>query len=275
MLKYLRNKQDMNNCAIKKLFLASLFITSAFLVHAQQDTTVLPNVGAAASTPTRNKKIWDKIDLSNRPNDHFMLQYGLDSWGSVPDSINTSGFSRHFNVYAMIDKPFKNNPHMSVGFGLGIGSSNIFFKDVYVNLKSPTTTLPFTNVSASDVNRYKKFKLTTVYAELPVELRFAGNPVSPDKGFKAALGVKVGTLIDQHTKGKNAIDSKGASIYGTKYIQKEKDKRFINSTRVAVTGRIGVGNFSIDVAYQVTNFLKEGVGPDIKPYSIGLTISGL
>ena len=271
----MRRKQDMNNCVMKKFLLASLFITASFLVHAQQDNTVKPGVAANVTAPANKKKVWDKLDLSNRPNDHLMIQYGWDSWGSVPDSINTSGFSRHFNAYAMIDKPFKSNPHFSVGFGLGIGSSNIFFSNTYVNLKSPTTTLPFTNVSTSSDKHYKKFKLTTVFAELPVELRFAGNPVTPDKGFKAALGVKVGTLLNQHTKGKNAIDGSSNTIYGTKYIIKESDKRFINSTRVAVTGRIGIGNFSLDASYQVTNFLKEGVGPDIKPYSVGLTISGL
>lgn len=260
---------------MKKIFLFALFITSTFWLQAQQDTTVTSRISPQATTPPNNKKIWQKIDLSNRPNDHLMLQYGWDSWGSVPDSINTSGFSRHFNIYAMLDKPFKNNPHMSVGIGLGVGSSNIFFKDVYVNLKSQTTTLPFTNVVSSNANRYKKYKLTTVFAELPLELRFAGNPVTPDKGFKAALGVKVGTLLNQHTKGKNAIDATGATIYGTKYIEKENNKRYINSTRVAVTGRIGIGNFSIDGSYQVTSFLKQGVGPNIKPYSIGLTISGL
>ena len=277
MLKYLRNKQDMNNCVMKKLSLAALFITSALLVQAQKDTTVNPNVAANATAPApvKKEKVWDKIDLSNRPNDHLMIQYGYDSWGSVPDSINTSGFSRHFNVYGMLDKPFKKNPHMSVGFGLGVGSSNIFFTDTYVNLKSPTTTLPFTNVAVSDVNHYKKYKLTTVFAELPIEFRYAGNPVTPDKGFKAAIGVKIGTLLDAHTKGKNAIDRNGSTIYGTKYIVKEKEKHFINTTRAAVTARIGYGNFSLDGSYQFTDFLKQGTGPQIKPYSIGLTISGL
>ena len=267
----------MNNCVMKKLFLATLFIISALLVQAQKDTTVAPNVAANATAPApvKKEKVWDKIDLSNRPNDHLMIQYGYDSWGSVPDSINTSGFSSHFNVYGMLDKPFKKNPHMSVGFGLGVGSSNIFFSDTYVNLKSPTTSLPFTNVAQSNTGHFKKYKLTTVFAELPIELRYAGNPVNPDKGFKASIGAKIGTLLDAHTKGKNAIRSEGTTIYGTKYIQKEKEKHFINSTRAAITARIGVGNFSVDGSYQFTNFLKSSVGPTVKPYSIGLTISGL
>ena len=227
------------------------------------------------TTSATKKKFLNKIDLSNRPNDHFMLQYGVDSWGSVPDSMKTSGFSRHFNIYVMIDKPFKDSRHMSLGFGLGIGSSNIFFDNKYVNLKSQTTTLPFTDVSASAIDHYKKFKLTTVFAELPVELRYAHNPVTPDRGFKAALGIKIGALLNQHIKGKDALNASGATLYGTKYIVKENNRRFINTTRVAATARIGFGNISIDGSYQITNFLKTGVGPDIKPYSIGITLSGL
>ncbi|MDQ2753865.1 MAG: hypothetical protein M3R72_12655, partial [Bacteroidota bacterium] len=90
-----------------------------------------------------------------------------------------------------------------------------------------------------------------------------------------ALGFKIGALINQHTKGKNAIDANGTTIFGPSYISKESNKRFINSTRVAATARIGFGNFSIDGSYQITNFLKQGVGPAIHPYSIGLTLSGL
>ncbi len=59
-----------------------------------------------------------------------MLQFGLDGWsGVIPDSVKPSGFSRHFNAYIMLDKPFKTNPRFSVGLGVGIGSSNIFLKE--------------------------------------------------------------------------------------------------------------------------------------------------
>src|SRR3954465_11469325 len=62
MLKYLRNKQDMNNCVMKKLSLATLFIIAAFWVQAQQDTTVKPSIPASTTTPPKEKHIWDKID---------------------------------------------------------------------------------------------------------------------------------------------------------------------------------------------------------------------
>jgi hypothetical protein len=249
---------------MKKFFFSFLLITITVIAKAQIDSTY-------SSTPP--KKDWSKLDLSTRANDHFLIQYGYDAWPSVPDSINTSGFSRHFNMYIMLDKPFQSSPHMSVGFGIGVGTSNIFFSSTYINLKSNTLTLPFTNVSSTD--HFDKYKLATGYLEVPVELRYAGNPVQPDKGFKMALGIKGGFLLSAHTKGKNFVDSNGRSIYDKNYIQKESDKKFINSTLFAVTGRIGYGHLSIDASYQVTEFLKPTAGPSIHPVSIGLTLSGL
>jgi hypothetical protein len=156
---------------------------------------------------------------------------------------------------------------------LGVGTSNIFFSNTYINLKANTIKLPFTNVSSTD--HFDKYKLATGFLEIPLELRFVGNPVQPDKGMKAALGVKGGYLLSAHTKGKNYVDSTGRSLYADNYIQKESDKHFINTARFAVTGRVGYGHFSLDASYQVTNFLKSGAGPDIHPISIGLTLSGL
>ena len=254
---------------MKKILLFSLIIVTAFAAKSQTtDSIQLP-----VTPPVPRQSTKDKLDLSTRANDHFMVQYGFDSWGSVPDSINTSGLSRHFNVYFMLDKPFLNSPKFSIGIGVGIGSSNMFFSDTYINLKSNTSTLPFTNVSKTD--HFDKFKLTTTFVEIPLELRFVTNPAQPDKGFKIAVGVKGGLLISAHTKGKNYIDSSNNAVFDPKYINKEYEKKFINSSRFALTGRVGLGHISIDGSYQVTSFLKTGVGPVIHPYTVGLTLSGL
>ncbi|HEY2725784.1 MAG TPA: outer membrane beta-barrel protein [Parafilimonas sp.] len=250
---------------MKRLSLLFLLITASVIAKSQVDSTQIQN--------TPPKKDWSKLDLSTRANDHFLLQYGVDAWPNVPDSVNVSGFSRHFNAYIMLDKPFQTNPHFSIGIGIGFGTSNIFFSNTYINLKSITATLPFTNVTSAD--HFNKFKLATSFLEVPLELRFSGNPAQPDKGFKAALGIKGGLLLNAHTKGKDYIDSSGQSLFDKNYIQKESDKRFINTTRFAVTGRVGYGHISLDASYQVTEFLKTGAGPVIHPISIGLTLSGL
>lgn len=251
---------------MKNFFLLLLFVTASVIANCQVSDS-------GYSSNSAPKKDWSKLDLSTRANDHFLIQYGFDAWPNVPDSINTSGFSRHFNMYIMLDKPFQTSPHLSLGIGIGVGTSNIFFSNTYVNLKSNTPTLPFTNVTSTD--HFDKFKLATGFIEIPLELRYAGNPAQPDKGIKIALGVKGGFLVSAHTKGKNLVDSTGQSIYDKTYIEKESQKKFINTTRFAVTGRIGYGHISLDGSYQVTNFLKPGVGPIIHPISIGLTLSGL
>jgi hypothetical protein len=228
---------------------------------------------AMAQTETKTKQDWSKIDISSRSADHFMIQFGGDSWSGRPDSVRTGGFSRHFNFYFMVDKPFKTNPHFSVGLGAGIGTSNIFFNNTKVDIRSNAAKLPFTSVDG--VDHFKKNKLTTIFLEAPVELRYFANPANPNKSWKAAIGVKVGTLLKAYTKDKNLVNKNGASIYGPSYVVKESSKKFINGTMLAVTGRVGYGIFSLDAGYQVTGVLKDGVGPSMHKFSIGVTISGL
>jgi len=258
---------------MKKSFFTMFCIFSLAAVHSQtipanpaNDSTIVSQQAAS------QKKTPKKFDLANRSNDHFMFQYGLDRWSGTNDSINPKGFSRFFNAYVMLDKPFKTNPKFSVGLGLGIGSSNIFFKNTYVDVKSTSSTLPFTNVDSA--NHFKKFKLTTIFLEAPVELRYSSNPENSNKAVKVALGVKVGTLLSAYTKGKTLENKSGGTL--NSYIAKESSKKFFNSTRLAATARIGYGIFGIYGAYQITSLLKTGTGPDaIRPYSIGIYISGL
>jgi Outer membrane protein beta-barrel domain len=228
---------------------------------------------AVTTVCAQNKKKITTTDLTNRAGDHVMLQFGLDRWAGVPDSIksNMKGFSRAANIYVMMNKPFKNNPKYSFAFGLGFGTSNVFFKNYSVNLKSTAAKLPFTSLDSTD--RFKKYKLTTAYLEIPVELRYVSKPEKNNKSLKIAVGVKVGTLLNAHTKGKTLQNKSGTTINA--FTEKESSKRFFNTTRLSATARIGYGNYSLFGSYQFTNLLKDGVGPDLKPFQIGLCVSGL
>jgi hypothetical protein len=247
---------------MKKTLLAGFVLLTVITAQAQTDTT-------APATPPRPSR--HNIDISNRAGDHFLIQIGYDKWANMPDSIHTKGFSRSFNMYLMFDFPFKTNPQFSVALGAGIGTSNIYFDKMMVDVAGNTQTLRFRNVA--DTNNFKKYKLVTAYLEAPVELRFTADPVNYGKSFKVAIGAKIGTLLNVHTKGKNLLNKSGGTV--NSYIVKENSKRYFNGNRLCVTGRIGYGSFSLFGSYQVNSFIKEGSGPDVKPYSIGLTISGL
>jgi len=250
---------------MKKIFLLAaglIFITALF---AQVDS-LKPT--PSQITPPKQKK---QFDLSNRSNDHFLIQLGYAGWNNQPDTIKTKGLPRSLNVYFMFDFPFKSNPHFSAAIGAGVGTDHIFFDKMYVGIKDPTSTLTIQDVS--DTTHFKKYKLATAWLEAPIELRYSFNPENPGKSWKIALGVKVGTLLNAHTKGKTWQNSQGQTLIS--YIQKESGKRFFNTTRIVPTARIGYGHFSIYGTYQVGTLFKEGLGPDVRPYSIGLTISGL
>ena len=209
----------------------------------------------------------------NRTGDHLMVQLSSDRWTGAPDSINSriKGLARGANVYLMLDQRFKTSPQWSVAFGLGVSTSNIYFKNMVVGINAKTNKLPFSKVDS--VNHFKKYKLNTAFIEVPLELRFTFDPINESKSIKAAIGVKVGTLLSVHTKGKTLLDKNGTVI--NTYTAKETGKGYFNSTRLSGTARVGYGNFSLFGSYQFNNIFKDGVAADIKLFQVGLNFSGL
>jgi hypothetical protein len=244
---------------IRFAFLA-LTILTVQLASAQVDT--MPQM----PTPVPVKAIHPP-----RSADHFMIQFGYTSWTNKPDSIHTTGFPRTANVYLMLDFPFKTNPHLSVAIGPGVSADNIYFEKTYIGLKDATPTVRFTNLS--DTNYFKKYKMATAFLEAPVELRWRSNPGDDKRSAKVALGAKVGTLLSAMVKGKDLANRSGNVLLP--YTSKEKSKQFLNKTRISVMGRVGYGNFTAFVSYAITPVFREGAGPQVRPLTIGLTLSGL
>lgn len=240
-----------------KIVLLSLTILFFGNVQAQQE----------------NGKVSRKIDISTRPGDHLMIQFSSDHLTAKPDSISShqSGFSRGFNAYLMLDKPFKSSPKFSIGLGIGVGSSNIVFKKMNVNITSTATKLPF--IAVDSTNHFKKYKLSFSYLEVPLEFRYASNPLNVNKSLKFAIGLKVGTMINAHTKGKD-LQTKNNTLISS-YTEKENSKKYFNGTRFMATARIGYGVFSLFGVYQLNNLLKDAAGAPMKLYQVGITLSGL
>lgn len=226
---------------MKKIFALSLGMLAIISVSKAQSTT----------------------SVMKHSRDFLMLQLSYDSWMGAPDSIQTGGLSRGFNVAFMYDFPLKPGSKLSIAPGLGISSSNIFFKDQTVAVGTLSPTLQFPADSS-----FKHYKLSTTYLEIPIELRFRQYPNNANKGFKAGIGLKFGTLANAHTKGKKVLS-------GSKQTEKVSDKRYFQTWRAAATARIGYGNFSVFTSYSFTSLLKQNAGPTINTFSIGVGLSGL
>lgn len=196
--------------------------------------------------------------------DFVMLQFTYDGWANTPDSVKVGGLSRGFNAYLCYDFPIKQT-HFSFATGIGIGTSSMFFKDQELILTdSGQTAARF----IPERENYSKYKLTTAYAEAPFELRFFSNKDNRNKGFKAAIGMRVGLLMAAHTKGNRTEN-------GSKLTEKVQSKDFLDKWRYGATVRLGYGNFSVMGAYNFNSVFRDGVGPSVTPYSIGICLTGL
>lgn len=241
---------------MKRIVLTALALTASLMMFAQTDT--------AGSRPRTTVPL-------PRANDHLLLQVGYTTWSGRPDSITTGGLPRSFNAYFLFDFPFRTNPRFSTALGVGIATDNVFFEKTSIELNANTTNLQFRDVS--DTNYFRKYKLATAYLEAPIELRFRSNPSNDRKSFKAAIGAKVGLLVNAHTKGKKLQNRTGNDIGD--YTEKISAQRYFNNNRIALTGRIGYGNLSVFGSYAATPLFKEGVAAPIRPVTVGLTLSGL
>lgn len=242
------------------LIVAAIFITSGALLA--QDKT------------GESGKNTHEISLKHRPADHFMLQLSYDGWTAMPDSISShkKGFSRGFNMYFMFDKVFKSSPKLSLGIGAGISTSNVYFDKLDVRINGQSKTVPFVDVSSA--NHFRKYKVATSFLELPIELRYTSKPENFNKSLKAAVGIKLGTMVNAHTKGKELLDANNSKIQPL-YSEKINSKIFMNTTRFMATARVGYGIVSVFGSYGLSNVFKEGTAAEMKPYQIGITISGL
>ncbi len=206
----------------------------------------------------------NKKTIVEKPSrDFVMFQLNYEAW-MKPDSVKTSGIGRGVNVYLCYDFPIKKS-NFSFAAGIGIGTANIYLDNQKINVTRDTGLYSDQATFEADT-KYKRYKLTTAYLEAPFELRFFGNKENRNKGFKMAAGLRVGTLVGAHTKGK---------YDGIKISDKVNTKRYLETWRFAATARIGWGNFSIMGTYNLTNLYKENTGPEITPYSLGICLTGL
>ncbi len=200
--------------------------------------------------------------------DFVMLQLTYENWNGTPDNVKIGGIGRGFNAYLCYDFPIAKS-NFSFAAGLGVSSSNVYFKDQLAVMNTNASAIVFQNVDTlSNTDFYKKSKLSTTYLEAPFELRFFANKENRNRGFKAAIGMKVGLLVNAHSKNKNVLS-------GPSVVEKTVTKRYVQTWRFSPTVRLGWGNFSVYGSYSLSPLFNNGQGPEVFPYSVGICITGL
>lgn len=207
-----------------------------------------------------------KTEIQKPSRDFVMLQFTYSSWANKPDSVKLGGFGHGFNGYVCYDFPIAKS-NFSFAAGIGISTNSVYFKN-QVNVANDSGTAA--TVRFVDTNGYKRDKLVTTYLQAPFELRFFGNKVNRNKGFKMAIGMQVGTLMGAHNKYVYTIPGTSSKI-----TEKLNTRRFMNTWQFQANARIGWGNFALYGFYNLTSLYKENNGPQVLPFGLGICVTGL
>lgn len=197
--------------------------------------------------------------LSERTNGKIIIGADLFtdiSTGKAYDNFDLRGINQGVSVYSMFNFEFENTPHFA-SIGIGYTGHNFYMKDALLST-------PYGDVAEFEdvIYDYKRSKINTNYIDIPVEVSFK----IMDQ-FKVSAGFKFGILASGKSKyiGEIYNDDKTWRLKCGKINNLEK---YVYS----VTLRAAYKSVHLFMAYQFSDTFKNGTGPSIKPFSIGIGV---
>ena len=213
--------------------------------------------------------------------DRVIFQITFDNWFHQEKLTNgqdfkTRWYSRGANIYFMFDFEFGDNSIFSFAPGIGYGHSSIYSNGV---IGQDTTSAVFEprpqrGEDGRKISDIKKNKLALNYLEIPLELRLRTEPDKKGNSFKLAVGLKGGWLFDVHSKIKYEVPKITSQGRITKKV-KEQNFENVFDFRYGPTFRIGYSSVNLIAYYGLSGVFENGQGPDVKPFSIGISFNGL
>jgi hypothetical protein len=191
--------------------------------------------------------------------------------------VNINPFELNLNLY-------KNR----IGFttGLGFQTSNYYFTDNYVLLQDSASLVGFKVQDASGKPiSMKTNKMVVSYLNLPLFFEYQTNPYRRLSSFHVTLGVVAGVRIGSYTKQSyeegNAtyflVDEKGnkvASYAYDDYSVKTRGAYHLSPFKVDAAFRIGWSHLNLFGTYSLTQMFQKGQGPEVYPFTVGLSLMG-
>lgn len=178
------------------------------------------------------------------------------STGKAYENFDLRGINQGVSVYSMFNFEFENTPHFA-SVGIGYTGHNFYMKDAFLATPYGDVT-NFENV----IYDCERSKINTNYIDIPVEVSFK----FMDQ-FKVSAGFKFGILASGKSKyvGELYNDDKTWRI---KYGKINNLEKYVYS----LTVRAAYKSVHVFMAYQFSDTFKNGLGPSIKPFSIGIGV---
>ena len=153
--------------------------------------------------------------------------------------------------------------YVGLNTGLGLEFNNYAFKNDVSLFVSQDTVL-----SAFDTTRsYDKNKLKTTYLTMPLMLEFNTSKFA-DKSVHIAVGVVGGWRIG--TKWKHAYETDEERVKN-----KVKSHYHLNPFKYSAALRVGYGRYTVFANYGLSSLFEENKGPELYPFNVGITLTGI
>ena len=182
---------------------------------------------------------------------HLLVDVGLNTWANLPTGAELNTWqSKTVNLTYFYDFPIGDG-----GFtftpGIGLGLEKYTFDNrttLTTSLNGTVRTVAITPVATLYPNTptLNKSKLGLNYLDIPLEFRFYASGNDYRRGFRAAIGAKVGILYSSFTKVK-LEDSQGDN----RVVRDRQDLGF-NRFRYGIQARAGFGGFSFFGFYELS-----------------------
>jgi hypothetical protein len=175
------------------------------------------------------------------------------------DNWDPRGFNQGASWAITYNFPLGESKKHTVSIGAGMSHHNFFSYSRILNPYGET----FEYKDYRDVENFKRFKVNTNYADIPLELRFR----IKDQ-VKIGVGFKLGILVMGKTK--YVGPNEDGTIIHEKYTYMDNLERYTYSA----TLRVGWRWVSAFAAYQINPVFEVGHdAPTFHPLSVGLTFA--
>ncbi len=167
-------------------------------------------------------------------------------------NVRLNLFEQNFNI---------SGQKLGLVTGLGFEWNN--FRLRQHNMKIDRNAEVFTAVRA-DEKAYVKNKIVISYLNAPLMLEFQTNPKSNSDSFHLSAGIIGGLRIGSFQK----MEYEN----GKKQTEKQHDDFFINPFKADALLKIGWGKLNLYGTYSLTPLFRDGKGPELYPFSVGLAL---
>ncbi|HLT06270.1 MAG TPA: porin family protein [Cyclobacteriaceae bacterium] len=220
----------------------------------------------------------EKPGINGRPNikGDLFFDVGFNVLNNRPEDLNTGFFaSKTANFYYQYPIHLGENSGITFNPGIGLGMDKLAF-----SRDSTLVTNPAIGAGSSQFVGVETLygqnltintnKLALNYIDIPLEFRYHANKTNYDKGFRFALGGKVGVLYNAHTK-VEVTDANGL----TRKIKTSQD--FGSSpVRYGIYARVGLPGFNLWSYYGLNKVFENGKGPfgtEATQFNFGLSVA--